>query len=203
MAVTTGLGYVFIQHSRAAQVAKKLYRFAFRFPREIWFLNRDDQAAFVEQNLLVHPERARLLHGEGVDLEQFAFTPLPERTEFKFVLIGRALHLGERFNALPLIWPTLYKSVVFLVLLLVLNALEEVIVGFMHHRKVVDSLAEFGGGTLAQLTASSIVVLLILIPFFAFRSLGEVVGERNLVRVFFLQRHNTDAGRMRWTRGSQ
>src|ERR1700761_542862 len=90
-AVTTGLGYVFIQQSRAAQVAKKLYRFAFRFPREVWFLNRDDQAAFVEQNLLVHPERARLLHGEGVDLAQFAFTPLPERTDYRFVLIGRLL----------------------------------------------------------------------------------------------------------------
>jgi hypothetical protein len=63
----------------------------------------------------------------------------------------------------------------------------------MHHRAVADSLAEFGGGTLSQLIASSIVVLLILIPFFAFRSLGEVVGERNLVRVFFLQRHTADA----------
>ena len=91
VAVTTGLGYVFIQHSRAAQVAKRLYRFAFRFPREVWFLNRDDQAAFVEQKLLAHPERARLLHGEGVDLEQFAFTPLPERPDFRFVLIGRLL----------------------------------------------------------------------------------------------------------------
>jgi hypothetical protein len=36
-------------------------------------------------------------------------------------------------------------------------------------------------------------VLLILIPFFAFRSLGELVGERNLVRLFFLQRHNIGA----------
>ena len=91
VAVTTGLGYVFIQHSRAAQVAKKLYRFAFRFPREVWFLNSDDQAAFVDQKLLVHPERARLLHGEGVDLEQFAFTPLPDKANFDFVLIGRLL----------------------------------------------------------------------------------------------------------------
>jgi glycosyltransferase involved in cell wall biosynthesis len=91
VAVTTGLGYVFIQQSRAAQVAKKLYRFAFRFPREVWFLNRDDQAAFVDQKLLVHPERARLLHGEGVDLEQFAFTPLPDKAHFDFVLIGRLL----------------------------------------------------------------------------------------------------------------
>ncbi|HEY2024370.1 glycosyltransferase family 4 protein [Paraburkholderia sp.] len=91
VAVTTGLGYVFIQQSRAAWIAKKLYRFAFRFPREVWFLNRDDEAAFIEGKLLVHPERARLLHGEGVDLEQFAFTPLRERAEFRFVLIGRLL----------------------------------------------------------------------------------------------------------------
>lgn len=91
VAVTTGLGYVFIQQSRAAQVAKMLYRFAFRFPREVWFLNRDDKAAFVDQNLLVHPERARLLHGEGIDLEQFAFTPLPDTAHFDFVLIGRLL----------------------------------------------------------------------------------------------------------------
>jgi glycosyltransferase involved in cell wall biosynthesis len=91
VAVTTGLGYVFIQKSRAAQVAKGLYRFAFRFPREIWFLNRDDEAAFKKENLLAHPERARLLHGEGVDLEEYAFAPLPERDEFSFVLIGRLL----------------------------------------------------------------------------------------------------------------
>jgi glycosyltransferase involved in cell wall biosynthesis len=95
IAVTTGLGYVFIQHSRTASVAKQLYRFAFRFPREVWFLNKDDRQAFIDQNLLVHPKRARLLHGEGVDLDEYAFTPLPRanpQTEgFFFILIGRLL----------------------------------------------------------------------------------------------------------------
>ena len=95
IAVTTGLGYVFIQKSRTASVAKRLYRFAFRFPREVWFLNQDDRQAFIDQNLLVHPERARLLHGEGVDLGDYAFQPLPRanpQTEgFFFVLIGRLL----------------------------------------------------------------------------------------------------------------
>ena len=95
IAVTTGLGYVFIQHSRTANIAKQLYRFAFRFPREVWFLNKDDRQAFIDQNLLVHPERAHLLHGEGVDLDEYAFTPLPRdnpQTEgFFFILIGRLL----------------------------------------------------------------------------------------------------------------
>ena len=77
--------------------------------------------------------------------------------------------------------------------MLVLNAIEEVVVGLVHHRNVADSLADFGGGTLDQLIATSVVMLLILIPFFAFRSLGEVVGERNLVRVFFRPRSNIDA----------
>ncbi|TAM03047.1 MAG: glycosyltransferase family 1 protein [Paraburkholderia sp.] len=92
IAVTTGLGYVFIQKSRAAQVAKLLYRIAFRFPREVWFLNRDDHEAFLNGRLLAHPERAKLLHGEGVDLDQFALTPLPSGTQrVTFVLIGRLL----------------------------------------------------------------------------------------------------------------
>ncbi|WDD93203.1 glycosyltransferase family 4 protein [Burkholderia sp. FERM BP-3421] len=91
IAVTTGLGYVFIQPSRAAQVAKRLYRFAFRFPREVWFLNRDDLATFERERLLAHPARARLLHGEGVDLEQFAPAPLPAGDAPVFILIGRLL----------------------------------------------------------------------------------------------------------------
>jgi hypothetical protein len=108
------------------------------------------------------------------------------------LLLGRIFHVGERFKSLPLIWPTLYKSLAFLILLLVLNALEEIVLGLVHHRPVADSLAEFGGGTFDQLIATSIVGLLILIPFIAFRTLGEVIGEHNLVKVFFLSRHRID-----------
>ena len=66
-----------------------------------------------------------------------------------------------------------------------LNALEEIVTGIIHHRRFSNSISNVGGGTLDQLIATSFVVLLILIPFFAFRTLGEVVGEDNLVRVFF------------------
>jgi glycosyltransferase involved in cell wall biosynthesis len=102
IAVTTGLGYVFIQKSRAAVVAKALYRFAFRFPREVWFLNRDDEAAFLDARLLAHPGRARLLNGEGVDLDHFAYAPLPRKQNFTFILIGRLLWdkgVGEYVDA--------------------------------------------------------------------------------------------------------
>lgn len=92
IAVTTGLGYVFIQDSTAARVARRLYRFAFRFPREVWFLNRDDLDAFRHESLLAHPDRAQLLNGEGIDLAMYApDAPSASKKTIDFVLIGRLL----------------------------------------------------------------------------------------------------------------
>jgi len=129
--------------------------------------------------------KASILRAQGIEFAPFGFAFVKALICAKFVSVGHILRVGERFKSLPLIWPTLYKSFVFLILLLALNVLEEIVAGLIHHRAISDSLAEFGGGTLDQLIATSIVGLLILIPFFAFRSLGELVGERNLVRVFF------------------
>jgi hypothetical protein len=135
--------------------------------------------------------KASILKAQGIEFAPFGFAAIKAMICAKFVSIGHILHVGERFKSLPLIWPTLYKSFAFLILLLVLNALEEIGAGLIHHRTIPDSLAEFGGGTLDQLIATSIVGLLILIPFFAFRTLGEVIGERNLVRVFFQPRRRS------------
>jgi hypothetical protein len=134
-----------------------------------------------------------ILQAHGIAFAPFGFAAIKALICAKFVLVGRALHLGERYKTQALIWPTLHKSFAFLALLLVLNLAEEVIVGLMHGRSVTDSIADIGGGTLDQIVATSIVLFLILVPFFAFRSLGEVVGERNLVRVFLQPRHSADA----------
>jgi len=136
--------------------------------------------------------KAAILQAHGIPFAPFGFAAVKALICAKFVSVGQMLHVGERFQMRPLIWPTLYKSFTFLVLLLVLNAIEEVTVGALHHRAIADSLAEIGGGTLNQLIATSIVGLLILIPFFAFRALGEVVGERNVVRLFFERRRPPD-----------
>ena len=136
--------------------------------------------------------KAAILQAHGVSFAPFGIAAIKALICAKFMSVGHAIHLGERHKKEALIWPTLRRSFVFLVLLLVLNVLEEVILGYIHHRAVVDSIAAVGGGTMHQLIAASIVVLLILIPFFAFRSLSEVVGERNLLRLFFEPRQSTE-----------
>ena len=137
--------------------------------------------------------KASILKAHGIEFAPFGFAAVKALICAKFVSVGHMFRVGERFKSLPLIWPTLYKSLVFLILLLALNALEEIVAGLIHHRAVAKSLAEFGGGTRDELIASSFVGWLILIPFFAFRTLGEVVGERNLLTVFIRPRHRPAA----------
>jgi hypothetical protein len=136
--------------------------------------------------------KAAILQAHGIAFAPFGFAAVKALICAKFLSIGYVFHLGERYRKQALVWPTLHRSFVFLALLIVLTALEELIVGYFHHRAFADSMAEIGGGTVHQAIATSIILLLILIPFFAFRSLAEVVGGRVLFRLFFEPRRKFD-----------
>lgn len=91
IAVTTGLGYTFLNDNFIAKIARCLYKFALRYPREVWFLNNDDKIAFIQSNL-VKCNKAYLIPGEGVDM-QF-YSPVKQLTEdenFRFIFVGRML----------------------------------------------------------------------------------------------------------------
>jgi hypothetical protein len=129
--------------------------------------------------------KSAILQAQGITFAPFGFAAVKALICAKFLSIGYVFHLGERYKKQALIWPILHSSFVFLALLIVLTVLEELIVGYLHHRAFADSVAEIGGGTLHQAIATSIILLLILIPFFAFRSMADVLGGRVLFRLFF------------------
>jgi hypothetical protein len=114
----------------------------------------------------------------------------------KFILLGRAMKLGERFTTRPLIWPTLQKALAFLVLLIVLVIIEEVVVGLFHHQPVAASLGELFGAKLYETLAGILIVLLVLIPYFAFHVLDEALGERTPARMFLSSEGPCRPGRM-------
>lgn len=140
--------------------------------------------------------KSAILEAQGIAFAPFGFAAVKALICAKFLSIGYVFHLGERYKKQALIWPTLHRSLVFLVLLIVLNVLEELIVGYLHHRTFADSIAELGGGTVHQAIATLIILLLILIPFFAFRSMADVIGGRVLLRLFFEPRQNLDVAPM-------
>lgn len=87
--VVTGLGYAFLSKGIIWQLVKYLYTFAFRYPRQIWFLNENDQDFFTGSQI-VSPAKTFLLKGEGVDLSHFM--PQPEKSkDTSFLLVARML----------------------------------------------------------------------------------------------------------------
>jgi len=132
--------------------------------------------------------KASILHAEGIDFAPWIFAAVKAVVSAKFMLIGRAIHIGDGFKKYPLIVPTVFKSIAFVILVSALTVLEEMCVGYLHGESITDAMANIGGGTRDQRIATSFILLLIFIPYFAFRSLGDIIGDRILLRLYFERR---------------
>jgi len=131
--------------------------------------------------------KTAVLHTEGIEFVPWGIAIVKAMLLAKFMLVGRAMKIGERDTTSPLIWPTLHRAFAFLVLLIILTIIEEAVVGLFHHRSIAASLGELVGSRLEETLAGYLIMLLVLIPYFAFRVLGEALGEGRLARMFFVE----------------
>ena len=135
--------------------------------------------------------KSAVLHTEGIAFAPWGFAIVKAVVLGKFVLLGNLAHVGGRDISGPLIWPTLRRAFAFLVLLVILTIIEEVVVGLFHHQSIAASLGALFGARLQETFAGCLIMLLVLIPFFAFRVLSEALGEGRLERMFFVARETT------------
>ena len=132
--------------------------------------------------------KSAILRDVGIDYTVWGIAIVKALVLAKFMLLGRAAKLGERYRHRPLIWPTLHMALMFLILLLVLTTLEELLVGAINGRPLSESLTHIVGPSLYVGVATCLVMFLILVPYCAFKTLGAVLGDRYLVRMFFVER---------------
>jgi len=134
--------------------------------------------------------KTAVLHTEGIEFPPWGVAIVKAAVLAKFMMVGHAMKIGERYTG-PLVWPTLHKACGFLLLLVILTIIEEVVVGLFHHRSIAASLGDLVGTRLEETLAGFLIMLLVLIPYFAFRVLGEALGEGRLERMFFVEREPT------------
>jgi hypothetical protein len=134
--------------------------------------------------------KTAVLQTEGIAFAPFGIAIVKAVVLGKFVLLGHLAHVGGRNISGPLIWPTLRRAFAFLVLLVILTIIEEVVVGLFHRQSIAVSLGELFGARLLETLAGYLIMLLVLIPFFAFRVLSEALGEGRLERMFFVTRES-------------
>lgn len=98
----------------------------------------------------------------------------------KVMLVAENFHLGQRFKDRPLVYPIVYRSVIFTLLLICFHIVERVLVGVVEGKTIAENFPEIGGGSLRGIISAATIVCVALIPFFSFRELGRVIGEREL-----------------------
>jgi hypothetical protein len=130
--------------------------------------------------------KAAILQDAGVHFAIWGIAAVKALLLAKFMLVGRAFNVGRRFGNRPLIWPTLYRALMFLILLLILTTVEEVLVGAIDHRALSDSLTHVVGPTFFEAAALCLILFLILVPYSAFICLSEALGEQETLRLFFI-----------------
>ena len=86
----SGLGTAFIHDSWLFRRVRQIYGWVNRRARHLFFQNEEDLALFRDAGLLGKTPMT-LLPGSGVDLDHFAFQPLPKRATITFVMIARLL----------------------------------------------------------------------------------------------------------------
>ncbi len=108
----------------------------------------------------------------------------------KVVLVGEYAHIADRFKERPLIYATLFKSAAFAVVLACFKILEEGAVGLYHGHSFTESITGMGGGTLKGIITVTAISAVVLIPFFGFTELRQLLGEGKLEQLFFTSRHS-------------
>jgi hypothetical protein len=108
----------------------------------------------------------------------------------KVMLVAQDLHFADRFKEAPLIYPTLFKSAAFAIVLGCFKILEETLIGLYHGRSFNESITEIGGGTFYGILSLMWILFVLLIPFFGIAELGAVFGEDKIRKLFFTSRHS-------------
>jgi hypothetical protein len=129
--------------------------------------------------------KSAILRTEGVEFAAFGLALVKALILGKFILVLQAIRVDERGGGSGILLVEILKtSFLFLILLVSLNAIEEIVLGLFHGRAARDVLGEMADGTLTEAIAVCVLLLLVLIPYFSFRSLAARLGEGVLWKHF-------------------
>jgi hypothetical protein len=129
--------------------------------------------------------KAALLEAEGLAFAPIGTALVKALILGKFILIGEALGVGTRLGRGVVLASIVRKTLLFGVLLVVLTVLEELVVGWVHHRPAAATLGELFGAGLPERLASILLMVLVLVPLIAVKEMGRALGPGGLRRALF------------------
>ncbi len=121
----------------------------------------------------------------------------------KVIMVVSAFHFGRKLEDEPLVYPTLYKTVVFTVSMALFSLIESTVREFLRGKGLAGGWDELMGQGGYEWLAGALVVFFAFIPFFAAKELGRVMGEGKIWDVFFRRRMTTESSLSGYKRDSE
>jgi hypothetical protein len=136
----------------------------------------------------------------GIAYHFYGFAAINAIILGKVMLVAEDLNFANRFfrnlivkNA-PLTYVIVFKSVAFTILFFVFDVVEELLVGFFKGKTIVESFPKIGGGSVQGIFSMIVVITVLLIPFFAYREIARIIGERELHSLIFTRKRSQFTG---------
>jgi hypothetical protein len=106
----------------------------------------------------------------------------------KVMFIAEVFNVADDLKRKPLIYPIVYKSAVFALILILFHVLEDILSGMWRGHSIAESIDALRAGSL-QLMVFGLIMFIVLMPFFALREIARDVGSDKLFEQFFLRRN--------------
>ena len=106
----------------------------------------------------------------------------------KVIMIGGVFRLGRGLEKKPLLFSTLYKTVVSSIFVAVFKISEHGLKGLWKGKGFTQGLADFLEKGPHELLANVLVMFVAFIPFFAYKELGRELGIDRMRELFFRRR---------------
>jgi hypothetical protein len=128
--------------------------------------------------------KGALLGKEGLAAVPLGFAAGKALVLGKFVLLGEAAGAGTRIGASTLLHRIAWRTLSLLLVLAALTLVEELVVGWIPGGSAAQTWAELGSRSLV-LGASTLLLLLVLVPFVAAKQVSLALGPGVLGRLLF------------------
>jgi hypothetical protein len=131
-----------------------------------------------------------VLAQHNIDYKPYGFAFVNAFVLAKVMLIAEKFNLGRKLRHRPLVFPILYKSMIFAIILISFDVIEKTIIGLFKGKSFAESVPDIGGGTFAGVVIVAVIVSVSLIPFFAYREVGRIIGRDELRAILLKARAN-------------
>lgn len=128
----------------------------------------------------------RLILGEySIDYLHYSYSLFEAVILSKIILLGSALKLGERFSDKPLIYPVVYKTILFTFFAFIFAVLEHFVVGYFKGSSFSILYKELMNKNLYQILATMLVMAFVFLLFFSILELSKKIGTKKMYDLFF------------------